>query len=120
FDTFLAAKASRQLARWVAALPAGTIVAGAVRDEGSNRLTAEAVQALRALGVAGDLRGRYREAHAFVGVEGAPPGSALEAPGPDPVELVVGRRSPVTAPSGAETGLELTEFELEAPGGARR
>jgi len=120
FDTFLAAEASRRLERWVAALPAGTIVAGAVQDEGSRRLTAGAVQALRDLGVAGDLRGRFREAHAFVGVKGAPPGSALEALGPRPLELVVGRRFPVTEPSGAEMGLELTEFELEAPAGVRR
>ena len=34
FDTFKSAAASVELTRWVAALEPGTIVAGAVRDEG--------------------------------------------------------------------------------------
>ncbi len=80
-DTFRASRSARRLAAWVAALPAGTIVAGAVRDEASGQLAEEAVQALRTLGVAGDLRSRFREAHACVGVKGATPGSALEALG---------------------------------------
>jgi len=118
FDTFRASRSSRQLAAWVAALPAGTIVAGAVRDDASNQLTDAAVQALRTLGVAGDLRGRFREAHAFVGVKGAAPGSALEALGSRPVELWVGERSPAEG-SGAGVGLELREFALEAAAGVR-
>ncbi|MBI3455978.1 MAG: hypothetical protein HY002_09365 [Candidatus Rokubacteria bacterium] len=109
FDTFRSREAAERLAAWVEALPAGTIVAGAVRDEGSGQLTAGAVAALGTLGVAGDLRGHFRESHAFVGVKGAPAGSALEALGPRPVEVVVGR------PLG--DGFEMTDFTL-APGGA--
>jgi Interleukin-like EMT inducer len=105
FDTFLDPAASGRLAAWVAALPGGTIVAGAVQDEASGRLTADAVRALGTLGVAGDLRGRFRESHAFVGVKGAPPGAAVEALGPRAVGLTVG-------PPEAGLGLELTAFEL--------
>ncbi|HEY6415442.1 MAG TPA: interleukin-like EMT inducer domain-containing protein, partial [Acidimicrobiales bacterium] len=107
FDTFADATASARLATWVAGLPPGTIVAGAVKDEASGWLEATAVGGLEALGVAGDLRGRYRESHAFVGVKGAPPGSALEALGPRRVELEVGRAA-------VGLGLELTEFALAA------
>jgi hypothetical protein len=107
FDTFLDARESRRLASWVARLPAGTIVAGAVRDEASAWLLPRAVEALRSLGVAHDLSGRYREAHAFVGVKGAPAGSALERGGPHAAEVTVGW---------PEAGLEfeLTGFALEA------
>jgi hypothetical protein len=114
FDTFLDPAASRRLAAWIAALPAGTIVLGAVRDEASSRLDAGAIGALRTLGVAGDLRGRYRESHAFIGVKGAPPGSAVEASGPRAVEVTVGEPD-------AGFGLELRGFALEPlgrPGGS--
>jgi hypothetical protein len=111
FDTLGDPGASGRLAAWVHGLPPDTIVVGAVKDEASGRLGADAVQALATLGVAGDLRGRYRESHAFVGVKGAPPGSALEAIGPRLVELRVGEPD-------AGFGLELTDFALEpaAPG----
>ncbi len=109
FDTFEGVEASRRLAAWVRALPAGTLVAGAVQDEASRELGAAAVDALGTLGVLGDLRGRYRESHAFVGVKGAPPGTALEAIGPRPIELTVGR-----PPAGP--GLEVSELALvDAP-----
>ena len=52
FDTFGAPAAGRRLAEWVRELPAGTIVAGAVKDEASGLLTADAVRELAALGVA--------------------------------------------------------------------
>ncbi|MCB0105455.1 MAG: hypothetical protein KDE53_06090, partial [Caldilineaceae bacterium] len=78
FDTHLTATSGAALAAWVAALPAGSVVAGAVMDEASNALDDGAVQALAALGVATDLRGRFRWSHAFIGVKGAPPGSAIE------------------------------------------
>lgn len=106
FDTFGHAEAAQQLVVWVAALEPGTIVAGAVRDEASGQLMEEAVRALGTLGVMGNLRGRYRESHAFVGVKGAPRGSALEAWGPRPVEVAVGR-------SQTGLGLELTAFALK-------
>jgi hypothetical protein len=106
FDTFWDPRAARQLATWVRGLPPGTIVLGAVKDEASGRLDAEAVEALATLGVQGDLRGRYRESHAFVGVKGARPGSAAEALGPRVVEVRVGDPD-------AGFGIELTEFALE-------
>jgi hypothetical protein len=106
FDTLGDPAASAALAAWVQSLPAGTIVLGAVKDEASGRLDGEAVQALSLLGVRGDLRGRYRESHAFIGVKGAPAGSAIEAMGPRPVEVRVGNPD-------AGFGLDLLEFELE-------
>jgi hypothetical protein len=78
FDTHADPSASARLADWVAALPAGTLVAGAVRDEASMNLGQEAVEALHSLGVAGDLRGHFRWGHAFIGHAGDPPGTALE------------------------------------------
>ena len=105
FDTFADPEASEALATWVDALPAGTVVLGAVKDEASGRLGAEAVRALGALGVGGDLRGHFRESHAFIGVKGAPAGSAVEALGPRPVEVRVGRPD-------VEFAAELLAFEL--------
>jgi interleukin-like EMT inducer protein len=106
FDTSGNPTASGQLTTWVKALPAGTIVLGAVKDEASGSLDGEAIEALATLGLRGDLRGRYRESHAFIGVKGAPPGSALEALGPRPVEVRVGEPDEVF-------GMELAEFQLE-------
>ncbi|HEX9118856.1 MAG TPA: interleukin-like EMT inducer domain-containing protein, partial [Anaerolineae bacterium] len=68
FDTDGDKTASARLAAWVAALPPGTIVAGAVRDEASMNLRPEAVQAIAELGVTGDLRGKFRWGQAFIGV----------------------------------------------------
>jgi hypothetical protein len=109
FDTCGDPAASEALARWVKALPRGTIVLGAVKDEASSQLDAAAVDALATLGLHGDLRGGYRESHAFVGLKGAPPGSALEALGPRAVEVRLGEANPTF-------GLELVEFQLEAAG----
>jgi hypothetical protein len=90
FDTFIDYRASRRLAAWVRALPAGTVVAGAVRYDASGQLTQRAVDALRQLGVTADLRNRFAAGHAFVGVKGAPPGTALEQAGPGTVRVAVG------------------------------
>jgi len=82
-DPYLAPQPSADLAAWVAALPAGVIVAGAVRDAAAFNLGEEAVAALRSLGVQTDIRGDLRRAHAFVGVKGPAsgpaPGAAAEA-----------------------------------------
>ena len=80
FDTMASPAASQAMARWLDALPPGTIVAGAVADEASMNLGPEAV-APWTLGVAGDLRGKFRWSHAFVGAVGAAPGTALEQSG---------------------------------------
>jgi hypothetical protein len=101
----------------VAALPPDTIVAGAVGDDGSRLLTEDAVRALGNLGVSGDVRGRFRAAHAFVGVKGAPVGSAFEALGPDPVELILGRIELVPDRADPRLGMTLVEFALSARAG---
>jgi hypothetical protein len=116
FDTFSDAEAAAQLAAWIHALPGGTIVAGAVRDEASGRLDEFAVRALATLGVRGDLRGRFREAHAFVGVKGAVPGSALEALGPRSIELRVGPIELSGGQPASVVGFEPTEFTLGPSG----
>jgi hypothetical protein len=112
FDTFLDAGAAGRLAAWVEGLPDGTVVAGAVRDEASGRLDEAAVRALRTVGVRADLRGRFRDSHAFVGVKGAPPGAAIEAAGPRPVSLAVGTTRPDEFEDLGAVGLELTTFAL--------
>jgi hypothetical protein len=112
FDTFFDPSAPGRLAAWVDGLPAGTIVAGAVKDDASGRLDSVAVRALRTLGVLGDVRGRFRESHAFVGVKGAAPGTALERAGPRRVTLFVGEGTPEELLGDGPVGLELTAFVL--------
>jgi hypothetical protein len=93
FDTFdpASTQASIALMDFVRAVPAGHIVAAAVADEASHNLTEGAVDALRSIGVATDLRGRFRSGHAVIGVKGAAPGQALEASGRErPVSVWVG------------------------------
>ena len=83
FDTFSPDESAR-MAAWIAQWPSGTIIAGAVADEASYALGDDAVNALHRLGVTGDLRGQFRQSHAFVGVVDAPPDSALEQASIDP------------------------------------
>ena len=78
FDTHTSAEASADMAHWLARWPIGTVIAGAVADEASDNLGEDAVNALTRLGVTGDLRGKLRWSHAFIGVVGAPPGSAVQ------------------------------------------
>ncbi len=92
FDTFADAKESNRMAELINKLPAGRIVALAVRDEASMRLQQDAVDALGSLGATVDLRGKFRWGQAIIGVRGAAPGTALEAAGRDaPVQVYVGR-----------------------------
>lgn len=81
FDTFAEASESARMAAWIRALPAGAVVAGAVADEASQHLTQEAVDALATLGVVTDVREHFRWSHAFIGVVGAAPASAMEEAG---------------------------------------
>ena len=91
FDTHADPAANTRLAEWVAALPVGTRVAGAARDEASLNLTQEGVDALRSLGVGGDLRGHFRWGHAFIGQKGDAAGTAREGmDGVRPVQLSLG------------------------------
>jgi Interleukin-like EMT inducer len=112
FDTFRDPGETARLARWIDALPRGTIVAGAVKDEGSGHLDGAGFRALQSVGVRGDLRGRFRESHGFVGVKGARVGSALEGAGPRRVTLAVGEVRPATFTAGRGMGVELTSFAL--------
>jgi hypothetical protein len=79
FNTLISPAESVAMANWLAHWPAGTIIAGAVRDEASYNLGEDAVAALRRVGVDTDLRGRFRGSHAFIGVIGALPASAAES-----------------------------------------
>jgi hypothetical protein len=91
FDTFADAAASERLAAWVRELPEGAIVAGAVSDEASTNLGQPAVDVLQAVGVRGDLRGHFRWGHAFIGIKGAGPDTALEAiDGVRPAQVYIG------------------------------
>ena len=76
FDTWLEIGQNRKLSEFIRKVPSGHIVAGTINDEGSASLRAEGRDALREVGVErfpGDWW-----AHAFVGIKGAPEGSALE------------------------------------------
>jgi hypothetical protein len=66
FDTHLDPNASAALAGFLAAVPAGAVVAVAAADEASASLTGEAVQALQALGSAADLRSCFRCSHVLI------------------------------------------------------
>ena len=105
FDTFGRREANAELAAWIGALSPQTVVLGAVRDEASRLLDEVGVEALRTLGLAGDIRGHVREEHLFVGVKGAPPGSALERFGRPAASFSLGHPD-------AERGAELMGFEL--------
>ncbi len=86
FDTFgncnqepLDERASQAMAAWLRQWPTDTFIAGAAADEASCRLEQTAVDGLRTIGVSGDLRGRFRWGHAFIGMVGAQAGEAIES-----------------------------------------
>jgi hypothetical protein len=86
-------------------LPAGTIVAAAVKDEASQELTDRAVAALRSLGGREDIRGRYRVSHLLIGVKGAEPGAAIERSGYTRLTATLG-------PAPEQVGVETRAFAL--------
>ena len=75
FDTFASAQESERMVQFIARIPAGEIVAVAVRDEGSLHLTQAAVDGLKSLGAKQDLRGRFRWSHALLVTQGNPEGA---------------------------------------------
>jgi len=94
FDTLLSAAESSRLADFLNKVPAGHIVAIAVRDEASLNLRQDAIDALAGIGATVDLRGRFRWGHAVIGVKGAATGTVLEAASRDePVQVYVGRNA---------------------------
>ncbi len=78
FDTFASEAESARMAEFIRGIPDGYTVLAVVRDEASRRLTADAVIALRSIGAAVDLRGKFRWSHAIIGVKGAAPGTVRE------------------------------------------
>ncbi len=97
---------SARLAAWVADLPPGTIVAGAVRDAAALNLSEDALAAFWSLGVVNDIRGQLRRAHGFIGVKDAPAGSAMDFVSDLwPVTVSVGDGLTEPAPSFALMGL---------------
>jgi Interleukin-like EMT inducer len=92
FDTFLSRAESARLAERIARIPSGFIVVAAIRDDGVGQLTGDAVQALRSLGGKLDPRGTLFVSHLVIGVKGAPPGSAVEAFGPELLTRFIGRQ----------------------------
>ena len=101
FDTFASDLASRDMANWIDALPEGTLVVLAARDEASMHLTQEALDALLMLGLEGDLRGRFRWSHAAIGAKGLEPGQGLESVEP-------------LRPATVKLGLGVTRSEVAA------
>lgn len=100
---------SARMAAWIEALPAGSIVAGAVRDAAALNLGEDAWQALQTLGVHNDIHGSLRRAHAFVGVKGDAPGSAAGSVSDQwPVTVVIGDGLTEDTPTFALSKLEWT------------
>src|SRR3990167_1620384 len=88
FDTYLDAKESERLAKFIEKIPKGKIVAVAVKDEASRKLTLKAVDALKTIGTGYDLRNKYWWGHAIIGVKGAAAGTALESAGKELSQMV--------------------------------
>ena len=119
FDTFADAKESNRMAELINKLPAGRIVALAVRDEASMNLQQDAVDALGSLGATVDLRGKFRWGQAIIGVRGAAPGTALEAAGRDaPVQVYVGRNATTAEVGFALESVTATPAPLARPAGS--
>lgn len=77
FDTHCSESDSHALARYIDQLSPGILVAGAVNDEASEKLTSDAIQALQALGLRHVDHLGYRSSYCFVGIKGSR-GSAAE------------------------------------------
>jgi hypothetical protein len=81
FNTSWSEAASHGMAAAIRAVPQGWTVVAVTDYDASRALTADAVEALHSLGMTVDLRGRFQDAHAAIGVKGAAPGTALEQTG---------------------------------------
>ncbi len=108
FDTWANPYESQALARFLAGVPEGYLVIAAVQEDGARHLTEEAVQALRSIGAGEDLRGREGQAHAVIGVKGAPPGTALEEVGGPSAYLRLGRNPDARTLGAAFDWVDLT------------
>jgi len=79
FDTYANPYEADRLAEYLAAIPAGRLVAVATRGDAGRSLTDRAVAALRTIGATIDLRPHPGAAQVILGVKGATPGSAAVA-----------------------------------------
>lgn len=80
FDTHADPAASHALAEFLAAAPDDALIAIAVKDEASMQLTAEAVDALKAIGGTVDLRGQFRASYALIGRKSGYPATERFSP----------------------------------------
>jgi hypothetical protein len=78
FDVLTDPAADGRFLGFVKAVPDGRIVAVAVMDDASTNFGEGGLAALRMIGAQADLRGRFRNSYAAIGVKGATPGQALE------------------------------------------
>jgi Interleukin-like EMT inducer len=104
FDTHRTVQESAHLAAFIKAFPRGSIIVVAGLDETTWQLTDQALAAFRSIGGQIDPRPAFGQSHLLVGVLGAQPGQAIEALGPGPLVVTVGRDRPA--------GLRLEAFEL--------
>ena len=104
FNTSWHKESSAALVEFVRRIPVGHPVLVASEFDVSRRLTPEAVESLRALGLREDLRARFRWAHAAIGVKGAPAGSAREVAAPQQAILTLGE---IAAPVVQLDGLQI-------------
>jgi len=88
FDTAASTEQADSLAMFIEALPARTLVLTGIRDDGSQRMTERAYQALESLGSAMTRQVGFRDGWAMIGQKGWSVGQAVEA---------VGRRGEGTA-----------------------
>jgi hypothetical protein len=77
FDTWENKDEGKRLDYFIRAIPRGRIVAGTINDEGSGGLTRGAKNALREVGAR--RLPIHWGSHAFIGVKGSAPGTALES-----------------------------------------
>jgi hypothetical protein len=87
-------------------VPAGWIVAAAIKDDGVGQLGDDAVLAFRSVGGQLDPRGAPFVSHLLIGVKGAPPGTAVE-------ELGFGRLTRVIGEDRGDRLLVIRDFRLE-------
>lgn len=93
FDLAYWPQGGEMFARWIDALPRGTMVMLAVRIDASRLFDKHAVRALTSIGAVTNLRLHPRQSYVAMGVKGATPGTALEAaPSAGAAVAAVGRK----------------------------
>lgn len=96
FNTSWHESESHAMAEHIRTVPDGWTVVAVTNYDASRALTADAVEALRSLGMTTDLRGRFQGAQAAIGVKGAAPGTAVEQTGRLDASCAVG--APILLP----------------------